>query len=48
MEVVGVEWNSWLAKSWAVWKRVKHRRRIDLEDKANVVVYAWGAESLLR
>ena len=25
-----------------------HRRRIDLEDKAKVVPYAWGAESLPR
>ena len=25
-----------------------HRIRIDLEDKAKVVAYAWGAESLLR
>ena len=25
-----------------------HRRRIDLEDKAKVVTYAWGAESLPR
>ena len=25
-----------------------HRRRIDLEDKAKVVAYAWGAESLPR
>ena len=26
----------------------KHGRRIDLEDKAKVVAYAWGAESLPR
>ena len=25
-----------------------HRRRIDLEDKAKVVAYAWGTESLPR
>ena len=25
-----------------------HRRKIDLEDKAKVVAYAWGAESLPR
>ena len=25
-----------------------HRRRIDLEDKAKVVAFAWGAESLPR
>ena len=29
-------------------ERQGHRRRIDLEDKAKVVAYAWGAESLLR
>ena len=26
----------------------RHRRRVDLEDKAKVVAYAWGAESLPR
>ena len=33
---------SWLSLSH------RHRRRIDLEDKAKVVTYAWGAESLPR
>ena len=54
MEKIGENLNNenslmgWIELSMILYMTFTHIRRIDLEDKAKVVAFAWGAESLPR